>query len=71
VSSRSASAATATGSDGREFVGLNHLYMPIEGESNGADVMTPGKVSAEFLDYVAGWLNRTGAPSPAAGGSAP
>ncbi|HEY5329077.1 MAG TPA: alpha/beta fold hydrolase [Acidobacteriaceae bacterium] len=63
-------AAAAWGSDAREFAGLNHLYMPIEGESNGADVLKPGKVSAEFLDYLAGWLNRTGAPNPAPGGSA-
>jgi hypothetical protein len=64
-------ATTAPGSDGREFAGLNHLYMPIEGESNGADVLNPGKVSAEFLDYLAAWLNRTGAPKPAAGHAAP
>jgi len=55
-------AATAHGSDAREFAGLNHLYMSIEGESNGADVLNPGKVSVEFLDYLAAWLNRSGAP---------
>jgi pimeloyl-ACP methyl ester carboxylesterase len=56
-------AGSSAGSDAREFVGLNHVYMPIEGESNGADVLKPGKVSAEFLDYLAGWLNRAGGPT--------
>jgi len=56
-------ASAASGSDAREFAALNHLYMPIEGEPNGADVLKPGKVSAEFLDYLAGWLNHIGGPA--------
>jgi uncharacterized protein len=64
-------ASPARGSDAREFDGLNHLYMPIEGEPNGADVLKPGKVSAEFLDYLAGWLNSIPGPKLAGGGNAP
>jgi len=39
-----------------EFPGLNHIYMPISGESDGSDVMKPGSVSKEFLDKLAGWV---------------
>jgi dienelactone hydrolase len=55
-------AATAPGSDAREFTGLSHLYIPLAGEPNGGDVFTPGKVSPEFMDYLAAWLLHTGAP---------
>jgi len=44
------------GASAIEFPGLNHIYMPISGESNGADVMQPGTVSKEFLDKLAGWV---------------
>jgi hypothetical protein len=55
-------AATAPGSESREFLGLNHLYIPLAGEPNGGDVFTPGSVSPEFMDYLAAWLLHTGAP---------
>jgi uncharacterized protein len=55
-------AATAPGSEAREFTGLNHLYIPLAGEPNGGDVFTPGKVSPEFMDTLAAWLLHTGAP---------
>jgi pimeloyl-ACP methyl ester carboxylesterase len=51
-------AATAPGSDAREFPGLGHAYMPLEGVANGSDIMTPGTVSTDFLDYIAGWMVR-------------
>jgi uncharacterized protein len=56
------SAATAPGSDAHEFAGLNHIYMQLEGEPNGTDIMKPGKVAPEFMDYLAAWLLRTGGP---------
>jgi pimeloyl-ACP methyl ester carboxylesterase len=59
-------AATAPGSDAREFPGLNHLYMPLAGEPDGTDILNPGKISPDFLDYLAAWLNRTGDPKPTA-----
>ena len=51
-------AATATGSDAREFDGLNHIYMPVEGAPTAADVLNAGTVSAEFMDYLAAWLRK-------------
>jgi pimeloyl-ACP methyl ester carboxylesterase len=55
-------AAAAPGSEAHEFAGLNALYIPITGEPNGGDMFTPGRVSSEFMDTLAEWLTRTGAP---------
>jgi len=44
-----------------EFAGLNHIYMPISGDSDGTDVMQPGTVSKEFLDKLAGWVKASSA----------
>jgi pimeloyl-ACP methyl ester carboxylesterase len=51
-------AATAPGSDAREFPGLNHLYMPVVGNTS---EFSPGKISPEFLDYLATWITTTAA----------
>jgi fermentation-respiration switch protein FrsA (DUF1100 family) len=40
----------------RRFPKLNHLFMEGEGKSTPAEYDRPGKVSAEVLDAVAGWI---------------
>jgi len=49
------------GATAEEFPGLNHIYMPISGVANGADVMRPGTVSPQLLDKLAGWIAATAA----------
>ena len=51
-------AASTSGSDAREFAGLNHIYMPA---GSGMAMMAAGTVSPEFLDYIAKWITHIAA----------
>lgn len=40
----------------RSFPGLNHLFMPIEGESTGGEYAIAGHVAPEVIEAVASWV---------------
>ena len=49
-------ANTAQGSVGEQFDGLNHLFMPVAGESTGDEYLQPGHVSPDVIYTVAHWI---------------
>ncbi|MCO5169865.1 MAG: alpha/beta fold hydrolase [Planctomycetes bacterium] len=48
------------------FPGLNHLFMPVEGRSTGAEYFVEGRVDPGVGRTIGGWVRRAGAP-PAQG----
>lgn len=57
-----ATAATAPGSEAREFAGLNHLFIAVPGESTRVETDQPGHVAPEVADTIAAWITKIGAP---------
>jgi pimeloyl-ACP methyl ester carboxylesterase len=49
-------ANTAPGSVGEQFDGLNHLFMPVAGESTGDTYLQPGHVSPDVITTIAVWI---------------
>lgn len=49
-------ANTARGSVGEQFDGLNHLFMPVTGDSTGAEYSQPGHVSPDVITTIARWI---------------
>jgi pimeloyl-ACP methyl ester carboxylesterase len=49
-------ANTAPGSVGEQFDGLNHLFMPVAGESTGDEYLQPGHVSPDVITTIAIWM---------------
>jgi hypothetical protein len=49
-------ANTATGSVGEQFDGLNHLFMPVAGESTGDEYFQPGHMSPDVIFTIAHWI---------------
>ena len=49
-------ANTAPGSVGEQFDGLNHLFMPVAGESTGDEYFQPGHVSPDVITTIAIWM---------------
>lgn len=49
-------AQSATQSAHAELPELNHLFMPVEGESTGAEYMKPSHVAAAATDLIASWI---------------
>jgi dienelactone hydrolase len=52
-----ANANTAPGSESKELDGLNHLLMPVTGESTGADYFTPSHVDPQVVRIIADWID--------------
>ena len=52
-----AAANTAPGSVSKEIDGLNHLFMPVAGESTGADYFQPSHVDPQVIRIIADWVN--------------
>lgn len=44
------------------FPGLNHLFMPVDGPSTGAEYFVEGRVDPAVGSAIAGWVLRAGAP---------
>lgn len=53
-----ASAPAAAASRAVLFEGLNHLFMPVEGRSTGADYFEPGTLSPEVSEVMAEWVRQ-------------
>jgi fermentation-respiration switch protein FrsA (DUF1100 family) len=51
-----AQANTAPGSESRDIDGLNHLFMPVAGESTGAEYFTASHVDAQVIRMIANWI---------------
>lgn len=49
-------ANAAPGSVGEQFDGLNHLFMPVAGESTGDEYLQPGHVSMDVITTIAIWI---------------
>jgi hypothetical protein len=49
-------ANTAPGSVGEQFDGLNHLFMPVAGESTGDEYLQPRHVSPDVITTIAIWM---------------
>jgi pimeloyl-ACP methyl ester carboxylesterase len=49
-------ANVAPGSVGEQFDGLNHLFMPVVGESTGDEYLQPGHVSSDVVTTIAIWI---------------
>ncbi len=49
-------ANTARGSVGEQFDGLNHLFMPVAGESTGEEYLLPSHVSPDVIYTIAYWI---------------
>ncbi|MDQ7087774.1 MAG: alpha/beta fold hydrolase [Acidobacteriota bacterium] len=41
---------------GRLFTGLNHLFMPVTGESDGTEYQLPSRVAPEVIEHMAAWI---------------
>jgi hypothetical protein len=52
-------ANTARGSVGEQFDGLNHLFMPVTGNSTGAEYGEAGHVSPDVITTIARWILNT------------
>ncbi|RMG11133.1 MAG: alpha/beta fold hydrolase [Planctomycetota bacterium] len=44
--------------EARWFEGLNHLFMPVEGRSTGAEYMIEGRVAADVVELIAEWVKK-------------
>jgi dienelactone hydrolase len=44
--------------EAKSFPGLNHLFIKVEGESNGKDSLARGHMDAAVLEYMGRWLGR-------------
>jgi uncharacterized protein len=51
-----ATANTAPGSENREIEGLNHLMMPVTGESTGQEYFQPSHIAPEVTRVIADWI---------------
>jgi len=49
-------ANTAPGSESKEIEGLNHLMMPVAGDSTGQEYFQPAHVAPEVVQIVAEWI---------------
>jgi pimeloyl-ACP methyl ester carboxylesterase len=49
-------ANTVPGSVGEQFDGLNHLFMPVQGDSTGDEYLKPGHVSPDVIHTIAQWI---------------
>ena len=47
---------TAPGSESRQIEGLNHLMMPVAGDSTGQEYFQPAHVSPEVIRLIANWI---------------
>ena len=47
---------TASGSESREIEGLNHLMMPVVGDSTGQEYFQPAHVAPEVVQLIADWI---------------
>ena len=47
------------------FPNLNHLFMPVAGESTGAEYGQPGQVAPEVIQAIAAWVKAHPGPLPA------
>lgn len=47
---------TAPGSESRQIEGLNHLMMPVTGDSTGQEYFQPAHVSPEVIRLIANWI---------------
>jgi dienelactone hydrolase len=45
--------------EARWFEGLNHLFMPVEGPSTGAEYMIEGSMAPDVIELIAGWVKKT------------
>jgi uncharacterized protein len=52
-----ANANTAAGSVSKQIDGLNHLFMPVAGESTGAEYLTPSHVDPQVIQTIADWIS--------------
>jgi uncharacterized protein len=51
-------ASTAPGSESKQLEGLNHLMMPVTGDSTGQEYFHPAHVAPEVIQIVADWIGR-------------
>ncbi len=51
-----AKANTASGSENKQIEGLNHLMMPVAGESTGQEYFQPAHVAPEVVRIIADWI---------------
>ncbi len=49
-------ANTAAGSESKEIEGLNHLMMPVAGDSTGQEYFQPANVAPEVVQVIAEWI---------------
>ena len=62
---RAAAALPAAQRDSRLFPSLNHLFIPVEGESTGQEYNQPGQVAPEVIQAIAQFVKAHSAPAPA------
>lgn len=53
-----AKANTAPGSESKEIAGLNHLFMPVAGNSTGAEYFTASHVDPRVIRIIADWITQ-------------
>ena len=51
-----AGANTAPGGESKQIEGLNHLMMPVAGESTGREYFQPSHVAPEAIQLISGWI---------------
>ena len=51
-----ARANTAPGGENKQVDGLNHLMMPVAGDSTGQEYFQPAHVSPEVIQLIADWI---------------